>query len=429
MNRNFANRTNAPFPSTPSQEPSSCEGPGRPRWSFAAIIAVVFASLAVSLAAPSCSQLLTPAPIELRVLTAPTALPAIGRQHLVYEVVLTNFGPEPRVLQSLAVLDGRSDRVLTEWSGDELPQRLSRIGSGGPTAEAPWTLGPGESALAFLWITLSAADVPDSLRHRLTTTDLTGMQGDSFSTETLALQRAQPITVEPPVPAGRWVALRGPSNTSGHRRSVVTLDGAAHNAQRYAIDWARLGEDGQLFRARGQSNEDWYGYGQSVTAVQGGTVARVIDGIPDHAPLSPEAARFANRAQATGNTVIVDQGSGRFAVYAHLRPGTLAVQEGDRVETGEVLGEIGNSGHSLAPHLHFHIADRVDPLASDGIPYVVSRFVLEGRLESLRAAVSGTPWHPETSRPAREVVEELPLENMVLSFDGGARSESGESRR
>ena len=60
---------------------------------------------------------------------------------------------------------------------------------------------------------------------------------------------------------------------------------------------------------------------------------------------------------AIGNCLIIDQGHNEYAVYAHLKPGSLGIRRGDKVRTGQVLGLCGNSGNSSEPHLHFHLQD------------------------------------------------------------------------
>ena len=56
---------------------------------------------------------------------------------------------------------------------------------------------------------------------------------------------------------------------------------------------------------------------------------------------------------------------GLTAVYAHLKPGSVKVKAGDKVKAGEVIGLLGNTGGSLAPHLHFHIVNGPEGAASD----------------------------------------------------------------
>ncbi|PSF08122.1 M23 family metallopeptidase [Marinobacter halophilus] len=54
-----------------------------------------------------------------------------------------------------------------------------------------------------------------------------------------------------------------------------------------------------------------------------------------------------------GNYVAINCG-GVFAILAHLRQGSIAVATGDRITTGDLLGQMGNSGNSSEPHLHLH---------------------------------------------------------------------------
>jgi hypothetical protein len=75
---------------------------------------------------------------------------------------------------------------------------------------------------------------------------------------------------------------------------------------------------------------------------------------------------------AAGNYLTLDLGSGRFALYAHLQPGSLKVKLGDHVNAGQALARLGNSGNSDAPHLRFQSTDGNSPMGSEGIPYELS---------------------------------------------------------
>jgi len=66
----------------------------------------------------------------------------------------------------------------------------------------------------------------------------------------------------------------------------------------------------------------------------------------------------------SGNTVVLDHGLGVFSVYCHFS--RLAVQEGQVVRRGDVIGYVGSTGRATGPHLHWAVRlqeTRVDPLS------------------------------------------------------------------
>ena len=114
-----------------------------------------------------------------------------------------------------------------------------------------------------------------------------------------------------------------------------------------------------------------------------------------------------------GNYVMLDLGGGRYGFYAHLQPGSLRVKPGDRVRRGQVLGLLGNSGNSDAPHLHFHVASAPFPLDAEGLPYLLDRFDRLGAVESFEKLLA-EGWRPAAAAEARR--EQIPLENDVVAF-------------
>ncbi len=59
----------------------------------------------------------------------------------------------------------------------------------------------------------------------------------------------------------------------------------------------------------------------------------------------------------------------------------VAVAVGDEVAAGQFLGRLGNSGSSLAPHLHFGLLDGPDPLTANSLPFVLDRYTLVGAVD------------------------------------------------
>ena len=104
--------------------------------------------------------------------------------------------------------------------------------------------------------------------------------------------------------------------------------------------------------------------GMKVLAAAAGTVLRLRDGVPDHAPADRVAATRAG--QECGNGVVVGHPGGWETQYCHMAQGSLAVREGQSVAAGAVLGEVGMSGDTEFPHLHLSVRQgttMVDPFA------------------------------------------------------------------
>lgn len=75
-----------------------------------------------------------------------------------------------------------------------------------------------------------------------------------------------------------------------------------------------------------------------------------------------------------GNYVIIDHGAGITTLYGHLD--SRAVSKGDSVSQGQVVGQVGSTGMSTGPHLHFEVrqdGSPVDPLEAMGAEYVFCR--------------------------------------------------------
>lgn len=118
--------------------------------------------------------------------------------------------------------------------------------------------------------------------------------------------------------------------------------------------------------------------------------------------------------------MVLDLGGGRFALYAHLQPGSIQVRRGEDVRRGQVLGRVGNSGNSVAPHLHFQVMDGPLPLDANGLPYAIDRFWIVGNAVSTeafdQAEERGTLLEFAPVAPPREVTKSLPMDQAIVRF-------------
>jgi murein DD-endopeptidase MepM/ murein hydrolase activator NlpD len=169
-------------------------------------------------------------------------------------------------------------------------------------------------------------------------------------------------------------------------------------------------------------NENHVGYGANVMAAADGVVVDTLDGLENNVAGELPDPNSITTKTAGGNHVIIDHGNGFYSFYAHLQPGSLEVEVGDRVEAGDQLGLLGNSGHATGPHLHFHIMSGPVAIGSDGLPYVLDSFLLAGVADGDKAQFDAAFSEGKASFPSRselgpaEHERELPLDNAIVDF-------------
>ena len=224
------------------------------------------------------------------------------------------------------------------------------------------TLAPGEALLVmqqvFAW-----KGVRDELRVR-------ALSDAPEASAPLRIDAATSRTVfRWPLTGGPWT-IAGASFHGTHRWGVP---------EEFALDIVKAGADGRTYRHGGSQNAQFHAYGADVVAAADGEVSSAITGAKERVPLlrAPGesmqdyfgrvgAQQARNMAEGdvgmAGESVVLDHGGGEYSVYAHLKPGSLRVKPGDKVAAGRVIGQLGSSGNSTEPHLHFQVCDRPNVL-------------------------------------------------------------------
>ncbi|QRM29678.1 M23 family metallopeptidase [Microvirga sp. VF16] len=104
--------------------------------------------------------------------------------------------------------------------------------------------------------------------------------------------------------------------------------------------------------------------GIDVVAAADGKVASTREGVPDTFVKAEDRERISQIG--CGNAVVIDHGNGWRTAYCHMAKGSLTVRSGREVKAGEKIGQIGLSGLTEFPHLHFTVikdGTPVDPFA------------------------------------------------------------------
>mgnify|MGYP000585833747 CR=1 FL=1 len=369
-------------------------------------------------------------PIVFSVLAPPVPVKGSdGNYHITYELSLSNANTFDWEVLSIEVLDGHpKGQVLHTITTDEVIDAMQLIGTRQPTN----SLIPTQSGLVFITFTVeNEEDIPDTLLHKVKLTVPGGLpefittflelpedQEDitNFGAE-VAIDNMDVFVFGPPLEGSGWVAANGCCDAITHVRSVLAVNSKLHISQRYAIDWIKVDQDNRLYVGDPKILDNWAGYNQNVLAVSDAQVVRVVDKFQDQVPfILPAEVGAITLDEIDGNHVILALPNGQFAFYAHLIPGSITVEEGDFVTKGQVIGKLGNTGNTSAPHLHLHIMETASSLGSDGLPHVFDQYNLVGRTteESFfdQGLEDNTPFvDEETGLIIGNSIEVLPVAN------------------
>ncbi|MGH7932825.1 MAG: M23 family metallopeptidase [Candidatus Binataceae bacterium] len=279
-------------------------------------------------------------------------------------------------------------------------------------------MAPGTQALLFIHLILAdgTASVPKKLSHRVTV-NLAGQEISQSGGDTTVNMRSA-LVIGPPLRGVRYISADSCCDSSRHVRAALPVNGRVRVAQRYAVDWEQLDGTYRIYSGRKADVTSYKIYGADVLAVANATVVSAIDNLPNQVP-----GKFPVRIpldEADGNSIILDLGDGNYAMYAHLKPKSVRVHAGDTVTRGQVIGLVGNSGNTIAPHLHFQIMSRPLSLAANGLPYAIDAFQITGRSPGTaafdQAEAHGTPLAVNAVSPPEHVSNALPLDQLIISF-------------
>lgn len=229
--------------------------------------------------------------------------------------------------------------------------------------------------------------------------------------------RIEPVALAAPV-RGTWVAMNSPGQG-------LPSHGTRSRGQYCAVDLCRPStpDTPPLVRwvLRGARPQQYPSFGAPIHAMAPGVVVRSCDDRRDHSArntwpalvymLTAEAVlrELGGTGAVLGNHVIIAHDDGTYAAYAHLRQGS-AHPEGARVETGTVIGQVGNTGNTSMPHLHVQLMDRAEVDAAAGLPMVWPEITREGRIDPAFAK--------HARDPAPSALAQMPRNGEVFTVEG-----------
>jgi hypothetical protein len=306
-----------------------------------------------------------------------------GKVHLEYDLLSTSVFPDPVRLTKVEVLADDGRRLLN-LEGDDLKARTQPLGDTTPTSKVP----PSSAVATLIDVVVPPGEVPERVTNRVTyelvpdTPEILEALISGLQTRGPRLEvPPRPATViAPPLSGEGWFNANGCCEPTPHRSFRTAADGLRFaTPETFAIDWVQV-RGGRLFEGDGTKNEQYFAFGAEVRSATYGEVVVVRDGRPEETP-NNDPKNVVLEQDFGGNHVAVRVRPGVYAFYAHLQPGSIDVGVGDTVETGQRIGELGNTGNSTQPHLHFELSDGPDPLTSNSLPFVIDRYTFAGSVD------------------------------------------------
>lgn len=194
------------------------------------------------------------------------------------------------------------------------------------------------------------------------------------------------ITIDFPL-RGEWYTETSPVDR-------VPSHGTNRFGLRYAFDFIQKDQTNASHTGRlsdyffgGIPLDAYYCFGQPVYAPFSGEVVSVknntADGekaswIHDQTKALRHSLFFSEKRDGfeaiAGNYVVIKHTHKVYAVFAHLQKDSIVVTEGQFLQTNDYLGNVGHSGNSTEPHLHFQLMDSAIIETANGLPFTFAGF-------------------------------------------------------
>jgi murein DD-endopeptidase MepM/ murein hydrolase activator NlpD len=340
-----------------------------------------------------------------------------GKIYYTYELALINPTQYPVTLENIDVVNRLSpEEKYASFPGSAIPAMLKKAGGASDNR-----LDPGQAA--YLMIDMALPDnvpQPSELIHvvKIATQATSYYPAESFQSVAQATVVSAPaVRIGPPLKGDGWIAAEVGFGRH-HRTAVMPINGQWLAPERWAVDWVQVTPDNLMVTGDPSLNESYPQYGHDIIAVANGPVVSVRDGMPDQTAGKDPVGMTLDKA--AGNYVLQDIGNGLCALYAHLKPGSVAVTAGQVLRQGDKLGLLGNSGNSTGPHLHFHVLRGRSPLGGDGVPYIIEQFRLQGTVspdeDIEEAAKNSKPIHPLWFTEPETQRHRMPANVTIISF-------------
>ncbi|MCB9643327.1 MAG: M23 family metallopeptidase [Myxococcales bacterium] len=204
---------------------------------------------------------------------------------------------------------------------------------------------------------------PRNLRPDALSLRLYFQQGSRTLQRTLRISPQLPPSIHMRFPVrGRWWVANGNAPGAPHRHRLRSPSSTHLAPQRFALDFLRIDANNRIHRGAPHQNTSYLGFGERVFSPADGKILTIERRHQDAAPGRPD------KQNPLGNYILIQHTPTLFSLLAHLKQGSIQVDQGQQVKAGHWLARVGNSGDGATPHLHYQLLQAPQPEESPSLP-------------------------------------------------------------
>ena len=334
---------------------------------------------------------------------APIPVLSAGKINVAYNIDFSDFSLKGIKLISVKLFNKTKSTLIADYTDSLLNQRLVLTSDPPPTDQEKIHGTKKQSHPVFYnWLKLDPANVPTEISHEFIFRILSTNKDTTIVGAVAKLNNIPPVVISPPMKGKGWLVIETTDLLTHHFKSQATYNGITSTPERFAVDYLQLDSNNQSTFGDPKINENWVIYGKELIAVADGKITATHDGVPNNVPVGHIPTM--DIMDMAGNYVILNIGNNNYVTYCHIIPGTIKVSVGQNVKKGDVLGLIGNSGNSDAPHLHFQVTNANSFIGSEGVPYLFDRFYSVATVKEVDGELVITKY-PERKHIQNELIE------------------------
>ena len=305
--------------------------------------------------------------IEMNITFAPIEVKSTdGKINLLYSVQTEDFETKGYTLKDFQAINSANNTILCSIADTTKYLLITKTN----ILADDYPMRDYSNFRISVGLVLDPEQVPQKIKHKLIVVK-DGQEKTIEGAETNVSREQIPV-ISSPLKGERFMC----NNTTVISNNIhpvyqMKYRGITRVPERFCADWIKIDENGNYFTGDYHVCENWYVYGENVYAVADGQVVSVKDGYADQSPVFTQPIPT-TLFDGDGNSVVIHINSG-YVTYGHLIPNSILVRPGQIVKNGDVIGKVGNSGDSDAPHLHFGLHTDFPYYISEGLPYYIDR--------------------------------------------------------